>query len=61
MSEKCTHENMRARWDHVSCTDCYAVCVDSGWGIAAGRWFPSLEVARFYKQHGRLPEPLPTP
>jgi hypothetical protein len=54
----CKHASTRAHWDHVTCTDCYAVRVDSGWGVASGNWFPSLEVARFYKQHGRLPDAI---
>jgi hypothetical protein len=55
----CAHENTRASHDYVGCLDCGAIKVDSGWGVAAGLWFKDREQAKFYKQNGRLPEPLP--
>jgi hypothetical protein len=54
---RCNHDNTRPKADHVVCTDCGGVYPDSGWGIARGQWFPSLDVARFYKANGYLPQP----
>lgn len=54
----CDHLHKTPHWDHVECEVCRAVYTDEDWGIAKHRWFHSIDAARFYQQHGRLPEAL---
>lgn len=57
----CEHE-WQPHWAHNSCIKCGAVKFGNrrqdreDYGIAAGRTFNSLEEAKFYQKHGRLPE-----
>jgi hypothetical protein len=53
----CLHKGDHTpKWDHIVCDDCGAVQVSGAdWGIASRKWFQSLEVAKFYRDHGRLP------
>ncbi|MDE4917761.1 hypothetical protein ACUXAV_005105 [Cupriavidus metallidurans] len=55
----CKHYNSMPRYDHTECLDCGSVLADSDWGIASNKRFKSLEEARFYQKHGRLPEAQP--
>jgi hypothetical protein len=48
--EVCRHDaGTTASFDHVTCNKCGHVKTDSGWGVAANRWFPSLDHARHYR------------
>ena len=55
----CCHD-MVPKWDHRACTHCGGVWTDRGtsWGCAGGKWFSSIMDAKFYQEHGRLPEPV---
>lgn len=59
--DKCQHA-WEARWDHNECKCCHAVKLGASkndladFGIAAGKTFSSMEEAKFYQKHGRLPE-----
>ena len=61
--EKCTsdceHSDVKPNWDYVTCTQCGHIKTGNhadAWGIAKGQWFKNVEEAKFYKQHGRIPE-----
>lgn len=59
MSDGCKCEGERiVRWDHTCCGKCGSVRTDVGasWGIAKQKWFASFDEAKFYRDHGRLPE-----
>jgi|GEM_PF-1466767 len=53
---QCEHEYVTG-YDHGTCKKCGWIFTDGGWGIAKRMWFKSLDDAKFYKQHGRLPQP----
>jgi len=53
---QCEHEYV-VRYDHGTCKKCGWIFTDGGWGTAKRMWFKSLDDAKFYKQHGRLPQP----
>ncbi|ACK84801.1 hypothetical protein [Methylorubrum extorquens] len=47
--------------EHVTCDRCRMIRTGAaGWTIARCRWFKSLDEARFYERHGRLPDPAPS-
>ena len=56
----CTHSNLTPEMDWTRCNDCGWIRAgySSGWGIASGKWFASVADLKFYRQHGRLPEPV---
>ncbi len=43
-------------YTHTNCTVCGAIKTDMDWGVASASWFDTLLDAKFYQQHGRLPE-----
>lgn len=53
---QCEHEYV-VRYDHGTCKKCGWIFTDGCWGTAKRMWFKSLDDAKFYKQHGRLPQP----
>jgi hypothetical protein len=53
---KCEHQEGQPGYDHACCAKCGAVSTDSMWKLARNAWFPTIHAARFYEQHGRLPE-----
>ena len=57
-ANECQHNEGEASYTHWNCLDCGAIKTDGGWGIASRKWFPSVDVAKFYQQHGRMPEPV---
>ena len=59
--EMCQHENGHPSYDLWHCDDCGAVKTGSGWGVASYRYFNGRAEAEFYRQNGRLPEPLASP
>lgn len=57
--EVCKHQgDGYPSYDHYVCSECGSIKTDShsSWGIAKNTWFKSVDEARFYKKHGRLPE-----
>lgn len=52
----CPHTNTAPRWNYLLCLDCGGIRMDGSNGVASNTWFKSHEHARFYKEHGRLPE-----
>jgi hypothetical protein len=52
----CEHQNKSPNYTHTDCDDCGAIWTDGEWGIASRMQFPSFAVAKFYKEHGRMPE-----
>jgi hypothetical protein len=58
----CEHKSAEPKCDHLECTACGSIKTDWGasWGAAAGgKWFRSVSEAKFYKDHGCLPDPIP--
>lgn len=57
---ECAHpiEACVLSFTHSVCTDCGAVKTDMEWGRASHAWFASLEEAKYYETHGRLPPPV---
>lgn len=57
----CDHKWV-ARWAHHDCEKCPAVKLGNSksdredYGVAAGKTFKNMEQAKFYQNHGRLPE-----
>lgn len=57
-AKPCEHNDTAPHWNYTQCKDCGAVHTGSDWGIAAHTWFKSLDVAKFYQTHGRLPDDM---
>lgn len=57
----CEHRNYTPKYTHLVCNDCFWIKTDhnrSDWGIAAGKWFPSIDAARVYQRTGNYPDEM---
>ncbi len=58
---ECDHD-WKAAWAHNDCVKCGAVMFGnskndrSDYGVAAGKTFKNMSEAKFYQNHGRLPD-----